>query len=160
MDDILTQIDNVKEKLSSDEYKNILESLQRVHNEIKKVKFEVLFATTYFEVERIDVYIKPQIRRIILTQPSFPYLFHVHEDDYYKIPYKYFMNGLTRDNRNVVENILFVDFKDDIFEDYDSPKAEICYDQKDFFYVRFLEGDMDDAPSDDMEDFGDSRSEE
>ena len=160
MDDILTQIDNVKEKLSSDEYKNLLETLQKVHNEIKKVRFEVIFASVYFEVERIDVYIKPQIRRIVLEQKSFPYLFHTHEDDHYKIPYKFFMNGLTKDNRQIIENILYTDFKDQIFEDYDSPKADICYDVKDYFYVRFLEGDMDDPPADDLLENEESSSEE
>ena len=148
MDDILTQIDNIKEKLSSDEYRNLLESLQQVHNDIKKVRFEVIFASVYFEVEHLDVYIKPQVRKIVLEQPTFSYLFHQKDGDYYKIPYKFFMNALTKENKHIVENILFIDCKDERFEDYDYPKADIMYDVKDFFYVRFLEGDMNEPPDD------------
>lgn len=159
IDEVLTQIDNVKEKLSSDEYKNLLESLQKVHDKNKMVKFEVLFATVYFEVERIDVYVKPQIRRIVLTQKSFPHLFHQKDGDYYKICYKFFMNGLTEENKQIIDNILFVDCKDERYEDYDVPKADVCYDEKDFFYVRFLEGDMDESPEG-LEDDEESSSEE
>jgi len=158
MDDILTQIDNIKEKLSSDEYKNLLETLQKVHNDIKKVRFEVIFASVYFEVERIDVYIKPQIRRIVLEQPAFSYLFHQKDGDYYKIPYKFFMNALTKENKQIIENILFVDCKDERYEDYDCPKADICYDVKDCFYVRFLEGDMNEPPSDLDDSFSEDES--
>lgn len=160
MDDILTQIDNIKEKLSSDEYKNLLESLQQVHNDIKKVRFEVIFASIYFEVEHLDVYIKPQIRRIVLEQNSFPCLFHHKDGEYYKICHKFFMNGLTRENRQIVDNILFVDCKDERFEDYDYPKADIMYDVKDFFYVRFLEGDMEDPEFADALERDESSSEE
>lgn len=154
MEKVATQIDNIKEKLTSDEYKNIMESLKEVYDQNKKVKFEVIFSTVYYEVERLDVYMKPQLRRIVLTQPSFPHIFHTHEGDHYRIAHKFFQNGLTNENRQIFENILFVDSKDDKYEDYDSPKAFICYDEKDFVYVRFLEGDMDDP------DLGDDSSDD
>jgi len=127
-----------------------MESLGKAHDRNKKVKFEVLFATTYYEVDQMDVYIKPQIRRIVLSQYSFPQIVHTEEGDYYRIAQKYFMNGLTENNKHIIENIQFVDCKDSKFVDYSTPIAEICYDPENFVYVRFLEGDMEDV------DFGDS----
>jgi len=145
MDEVINQIENIKEKLTSDEYKNLLESLQQVYNQQQNVKFEVFFATVYFELEHIDVYIKPQLRRIVLSQPNFPHVFHTKEGDYYKIYSKWFINSLSEENQDIYSNIIFVDEKDPHYEDYDVVKATICYDTEDFVYVRFLKGDMDDS---------------
>jgi len=156
MDELLTGIDKVKEKLTSEEYKTLMESLGKVHKEQKKVTIEVFFASTHYETDHLDVYIKPQIRRIVLTQKSCDYVIHQHEGDFYRVHYNFFMNVLTCENRRIISNILYQDCRDDRYMNYGIPQADIMYDEKDFFYIRFLEGEMEEADIPDDSSYSDS----
>ena len=141
MDELLNHIEAVKEKLSSEEYKNLLTSLQVVHKELDYVTFEIFIPSVFYTIECFDVYIKPQIRRIVLSQPSFQGVMHVTEGEFFKIPFDSMMEALTPDNAGIIKSILYEDSKDPVYIEHAT--TDVLYDPKDFFYVRFLKGSMD-----------------
>jgi hypothetical protein len=146
--DLLEKIDKVKEKLTSEEYKDIMEELSTINDTTKKVQFELFFSTVYYEVEHIEVYVKPQIRRIILEQQYFDYVPHQHEGQFFKVHYPFLIGNLSEENRNIIKNILYMDCRSDSYIDYSNPKAEMTVDNgDDFFYIRFLKGKMEDDDS-------------
>ena len=145
MDELLTSIEKVKGKLTSKEYKKIMEKLQQVHEKTKKVVFEIHFASCAYNLNAHNVIIQPRLKKLVMTQKNIPYTNHVKQHDLYQICNYELSDMLNDENYKTLEHAqdqYFVSKQE--FEDTCIPNVIIDYDTGyNHVYIKFLEGDMD-----------------
>jgi hypothetical protein len=139
MDELLNSVEKIKKKLSSKEYKRIMDNLGKVNELTKKVVFEVYFAKIVYNIDCATVHIQPRIKNITLTQPKFEYLYDAN-DILFPTTFGCLMSRLTNENKKIVKDIAFGNFIEE--EDDDSTNIYIDYNHDSTVYIRFLEGKM------------------
>lgn len=109
MDNLLESVENIKEKLTSEEYKSIMESLQKVNKEVKPMKiFDIFYPTCVIIKEDGYINVKPDLKRITLSQSELDLGrggLNNSDSDLHEFPYFALFDKLSAFNKQIFRDI-------------------------------------------------------
>ena len=138
MNELLENIENIKEKLSSKEYNDILENMKRINEQLEpEDQFDVLYPVC--KIRKNDngsIKLYPELKNIRMSQKDFMVYdaCKLNITDLYQYPFILFWESLSDDNRS---KMLELQCEGNTRHDGLS-EDEVEHYNPDYVYVRYL----------------------